>query len=162
MIVVRELKGDLQGEGLRIAIVVARFNRFVTEKLLEGAQEALASHGVREEDTVVAWVPGSFELPVAAKALAETKRYDSIICLGAVIRGETAHFDVVAGHASSGVGRVALDTGVPVMLGVLTTDNIDQAINRAGGKSGNLGYSSAMGAIETARLLRAVRSLEQG
>ena len=158
----RELKGDLQGEGLHIAIVVARFNRFITQKLLEGAQEALASHGVREDDTLVAWVPGSFELPVAAKALAETGQYDSIICLGAVIRGETTHFDLVAGHASNGIGRVSLDTGVPVMLGVVTADNMDQAINRAGGKSGNLGYSAAVGAIETGRLMRAMKGLEGG
>ena len=158
----RELKGDLQGEGLRIAIVVARFNRFITQRLLEGAQEALAGYGVREEDILVAWVPGSFELPVSAKALAETGRYDSIVCLGAVIRGETTHFDLVAGHASNGIGRVSLDTGVPVMLGVVTADNMDQAINRAGGKSGNLAYSAAVGAIEMGRLMRAMKGLEGG
>ena len=158
----RELKGDLQGEGLRIAIVVARFNRFITQRLLEGAQEALAGYGVREEDILVAWVPGSFELPVSAKALAETRRYDSIICLGAVIRGETTHFGLVAGHASNGIGRVSLDTGVPVMLGVVTADNMDQAINRAGGKSGNLGYSAAVGAIEMGWLMRAMKGLEGG
>ncbi len=158
----RELKGDLQGQGLHIAIVVARFNQFVTQKLLEGAQDALASHGVREEDTLVVWVPGSFELPIAAKALAQTRQHDSIVCLGAVIRGETTHYDMVAGHASGGIGRAALDTGVPVSFGVLTTENMDQAINRAGGKSGNLGYNAAVGAIEMARLLQAIKGLEVG
>ena len=153
----RELRADLQGQGLRIAILVARFNQFVTQRLLEGAQEALAAHGVRDEDTLVAWVPGSFDLPVAAKAVAQTQRYDSIICLGAVIRGETTHYEMVAGHASSGIGRVAVDTGVPVMFGVLTTESMDQAINRAGGKSGNLGYTAAVGAIEMARLVQGVK-----
>ena len=155
----QELKGELQGEGLRIAVIVARFNQFVTQRLLEGAQHALSSQGVREEDIVVAWVPGAFELPVVAKTFADTGRYDAIICLGAVIKGETAHFDVVARHACNGIGKVSLDTGVPVMLGVLTTDDMDQAINRAGGKSGNVGHSAAVGAIETARLIRAAKSL---
>ena len=122
----------------------------------------LASHGVREEDTLVVWVPGSFELPIAAKALAQTRQHDSIVCLGAVIRGETTHYDMVAGHASGGIGRAALDTGVPVSFGVLTTENMDQAINRAGGKSGNLGYNAAVGAIEMARLLQAIKGLEVG
>ena len=157
----RELKGDLQGQGLHIAIVVARFNQFVTQRLLEGAQDALSSHGVREEDTLVTWVPGSFELPLVAKSLAQTHRYDSIICLGAIIRGETGHYEMVAGQACSGIGRVALDTGVPVMFGVLTTENIEQAINRAGGKSGNLGYSVGVGAIEVARLLGSLKGLER-
>ena len=153
----RELKTDLQGQGLRVAIVVARFNRFVTQRLLEGAQEALTTHGVNEEDTLVAWVPGSFELPIAAKALAETGRYDSVICLGAVIRGETSHYDFVARHACDGIGKVGLETGVPIAMGVLTTENMDQAINRAGGKSGNLAYNATVGAIEMARLLRAIK-----
>ena len=156
----RELRGDLQGQGLRIAILVARFNQFITQKLLEGAQDALARHGVRDEDTLVVWVPGSFELPVAAKALAQTQQYDSIICLGAVVRGDTGHYDMVAGQASSGIARVALDTGVPVIFGVLTTENMDQAINRAGGKSGNIGHNAAVGAIETARLIRAIKGLD--
>ena len=157
---VRELKGDLQGQGLRIAIIAARFNELVTLRLVEGAQDALARHGVSTEDTLIAWVPGSFELPVAAKTLAETRKYDSIICLGTVIRGETTHYDMVAGNASGGIGRVAMETGIPVMFGVLTTENMDQAINRAGGKSGNLGYNAAVGAIEMARLLRAMKGLE--
>ncbi len=157
---VRELKGDLQGQGLRIAIIAARFNELVTLRLVEGARDALARHGVTDEDTLLAWVPGSFELPVAAKTLAETRQYDSIICLGTVIRGETTHYDMVAGNASGGIGRVALETGIPVMFGVLTTENMDQAINRAGGKSGNLGYNAAVGAIEMARLLRAMKGLD--
>ena len=155
----RELKGDLQGQGLRIAIIAARFNELITLRLVEGAQDALARHGVNDEDTLTAWVPGSFELPVAAKALAETGQYDSIVCLGTVIRGETTHYDMVAGNASGGIGRVALETGVPVMFGVLTTENMDQAINRAGGKAGNLGYNAAVGAIEMARLLQAMKNL---
>ena len=155
----RELKGDLQGQGLRIAIIAARFNELITLRLVEGAQDALARHGVNDEDTLIAWVPGSFELPVAAKVLAETGQYDSIVCLGTVIRGETTHYDMVAGNASGGIGRVALETGVPVMFGVLTTENMDQAINRAGGKSGNLGYNAAVGAIEMARLLQTMKNL---
>ena len=156
----RELKGDLLGEGLRIAIVVSRFNQFVTRRLLEGAQEALVGHGVRGEDTLVAWVPGACELPLAAKTLAQTHQYDAIVCLGAIIRGETGHYDMVARQTSSGINRASLDTGVPVMFGVLTTENMDQAINRAGGKSGNLGYNAAVGAIEMGRLIRAMKGLE--
>ena len=143
-----------------MAIVVARFNQFVTQRLLEGAKEALRSHGVREDDTLVAWVPGAFELPVTAKALAQTHQYDAVICLGAVIRGETSHYDMVAGHATRGIGRASLDTGVPVVLGVLATENMDQAINRAGGKHGNLGFNAAVGAIEIARLMQAMKGLE--
>lgn len=156
----RELKGDLQGQGLRVAIVVARFNKFITQQLLAGAQEALARHGVREDDTLIAWVPGAFELAVAAKTLAQTQRYDSIVCLGAVIRGETSHYDLVAAQASAGIAKAALDTGMPVMFGVLATDTIDQAISRAGGKAGNLGYNAAEGAIEMARLMQAIKGLK--
>ena len=152
-----ELKGDLQGQGLRIAVVVSRFNQFVTQRLLEGARETLARHGVRDEDTLIVWVPGSFELPVTAKNLAQSNRYDAVVCLGTVIRGETTHFDMVAGQASSGIARAALDTGIPVMFGVLTTEDMDQAVNRAGGKGGNLGSSAAEGAIEMARLMRAIK-----
>ena len=156
----RELKVDLQGRGLRVAVVVSRFNRIVTDRLLEGALEGLAQHGVEEDDILVSWVPGSFELPVIARNLAQTHRFDSIICLGAVIRGETSHFDLVAGQAAGGISRVAIDTGVPVMFGVLTTDNMDQALNRAGGKSGNVGYNVAVAAIEMARLRLAIKGLE--
>lgn len=157
---VNELTGNLQGKGLRIAIGVSRFNLFVTQRLLEGAKEALTLHGVRDGDILVAWVPGSFELPVAAKTIAETGRYDAIICLGAVIRGETDHYELVSENAASGIRRVSLDTGVPVCFGVLATENAEQAIDRAGGKSGNLGYSAALGAIETVRLLETIK--EQG
>jgi len=152
----RELKGDLNGQGLRVAVVVARFNEVVTRPLLTGAVETLSRHGVSDDDISVAWVPGSFELPVVAKAMAKTGRYDSIICLGAVIRGETGHYDMVAGHASSGIGSIGMDTGVPVIFGVLTTENMEQAINRSGGKSGNLGSNAAVAAIETARLIQAI------
>ncbi len=155
-----ELKGDLQGQGLRIAIVVARFNQFVTQRLLDGAQDALRSHGVKEEDSLVAWVPGAFDLPIVAKALAQSHRYDSIVCLGAVIRGETTHYELVASQASTGIARAAMDTGVPVLFGVLTTESMDQAINRAGGKSGNIGYNAATGAIEMANLMRAINDTE--
>lgn len=152
----REIKGDLNGEGLRIAVVVARFNEVVTRPLLAGALDTLVRHGVRDGDISVAWVPGAFELPMVAKAVAKTGRYDSVICLGAVIRGETGHYDMVAGQASSGIGSVGLETGVPTIFGVLTTDTMDQAINRAGGKAGNIGSSSAVAAIETARLIQAI------
>lgn len=154
----RELNGDLNGQGLRVAVVVARFNEFITRQLLVGATETLASHGVRDEDISVAWVPGSFELPVVAKTLAQTQRYDAVICLGAVIRGETSHYDMVAGQASRGIGAVALETGVPTIFGVLTTENMDQAINRAGGKLGNMGSHAAVTAIETARLVQAIQT----
>jgi len=154
----KELKGDLDGQGLRIAIAVARFNEFVTRRLLEGAVETLARHGVRDDDITVVWVPGSFELPVVAKTLAQSDRYDAIVCLGAVIRGETDHYDMVAGHASRGIGAVGLETGVPTIFGVLTTENMDQAINRAGGKAGNLGSSAAVAAIETARIIQAIKT----
>ncbi len=154
----KELKGDLNGQGLRVAVVVARFNEVVTRGLLTGAVETLTRHGVRDDDISVAWVPGSFELPVVAKTLAKTGRYDSVVCLGAVIRGETGHYDMVAGQASGGTGAVAMETGIPTIFGVLTTDTMDQAINRAGGKSGNLGSNAAVAAIETARLLQAINT----
>ena len=154
----RELKGDLNGQGLRVAVVVARFNEVVTRPLLTGAVETLSRHGVSDDDISVAWVPGAFELPVVAKAMAKTGRYDSIICLGAVIRGETGHYDMVAGHASGGIGSIGTDTGVPVIFGVLTTENMEQAINRSGGKSGNLGSNAAVAAIETARLIQAINT----
>jgi 6,7-dimethyl-8-ribityllumazine synthase len=148
----------MEGKGLRVAVVVARFNDFVTRQLLNGAVETLERFGVRDEDINVAWVPGSFELPVVAKTLAQTGRYDSVICLGAVIRGETDHYDMVAGQASSGIASVGLDTGVPTIFGVLTADNMDQAINRAGGKSGNIGSNAAVAAIETARLIQSIKT----
>ncbi|MCI0845489.1 MAG: 6,7-dimethyl-8-ribityllumazine synthase [Chloroflexi bacterium] len=154
----RELKGDLNGQGLRVAVVVARFNEVVTRQLLTGAVDTLTRHGVSDDDISVAWVPGAFELPVVAKAMAKTGRYDSIICLGAVIRGETGHYEMVAGHAAGGIGSIGTDTGIPVIFGVLTTENMEQAINRSGGKSGNLGSNAAVAAIETARLLQAINT----
>jgi 6,7-dimethyl-8-ribityllumazine synthase len=120
--------------------------------------DALARHGVRDGDISIAWVPGSFELPMVAKTFAQTGRYDAIICLGAVIRGETGHYDMVAGQASGGIGAVGLETGVPTIFGVLTTENMDQALNRAGGKSGNIGSTAAASAIETARLVQAIKT----
>ena len=154
----RELKGDRNGQGLRVAVVVARFNEVVTRQLLTGAVDTLTRHGVNDDDISVAWVPGAFELPVVAKAMAKTGRYDSIICLGAVIRGETGHYEMVAGHAAGGIGSIGTDTGIPVIFGVLTTENMEQAINRSGGKSGNLGSNAAVAAIETARLLQAINT----
>ena len=154
----RELSGDLNGAGLRVAIVVARFNEIVTTQLLAGAVGTLTRYGVNDGDISVSWVPGSFELPVTAKALAKTGRYDTVICLGAVIRGETSHYDMVAGQASRGIGQVGVETGVPTIFGVLTTENMDQALNRAGGKSGNMGGNAAVAAIETARLVQAINT----
>jgi 6,7-dimethyl-8-ribityllumazine synthase len=150
-------EGQLRGEGLSIAIVVSRFNELVTRALLAGARGGLARHGVEPEGVDVAWVPGSFEIPLTARKLAESGRYQAVICLGAVIRGETPHFDHVANQASSGVARVALDTGVPVIFGVLTTDTLEQAMDRAGGKVGNKGYDAAVNAIEMANLVRGLR-----
>jgi 6,7-dimethyl-8-ribityllumazine synthase len=150
-------QGELHGAGLRIGLVVARFNEAVTLRLLEGARTALERHGVRDEDVDVAWVPGAFELPLIAKQLADSRRYDAVVCLGAVIRGETAHFDFVAGEAARGVTQVSLETGVPVMFGVLTPDTLEQAMERSGGSIGNRGYDAALGAIEMANLMRELR-----
>ena len=147
-------EGMLTGRGLRFGIVVGRFNEFVGGKLLEGARDALVRHEVGDDDIDVAWVPGSFEIPLAAKHLAGSGRYDAVICLGAVIRGATAHFDYVAAEVSKGVAAVGLDTGVPVIFGVLTTDTIEQAIERAGTKAGNKGFEAAVSAIEMANLLK--------
>lgn len=154
----KELNGDLNGQGMRVAVVVARFNELVTRQLLSGALETLERHGVRGDDISVAWVPGAFELPVAAKALAKTGRFDSVVCLGAVIRGETGHYDMVAGQAAAGTAAVGLETGVPTIFGVVTSENMDQALNRAGGKSGNVGSNAAAAAIETASLIRAINA----
>ena len=147
----------MDGQGLRVAVVAARFNEFVTRQLLTGALETLAHHGVRDEDISLAWVPWSFELPLVAKALGLSGQYDAILCLGAVIRGETDHYEMVANQAASGISAAGRETGVPTIFGVLTTENMDQAINRAGGKSGNLGSNAAMAAIETARLVKSIQ-----
>lgn len=154
----REVVGQRDGSGLRLAIAVARFNDFVTSRLLEGAREAAADYGVAPEALDVVWAPGSFELPIVAGALASSGRYDAVVCLGAVIRGETPHFDYVAGQAAAGIQRVALDTGVPCAFGVLTTNTVEQALARAGGKKGNKGYDAVVTAIETVNALRALRT----
>jgi 6,7-dimethyl-8-ribityllumazine synthase len=150
---VRTFRGDDQGRRRRFAIVAARFNEVITAKLLTAAVDCLSSHDVDGDDLDVAWVPGAFELPLAARALATTGTYDAVICLGAVIRGETPHFDLVAGQSAAGIRRVAEDTGVPVIFGVLTTETLDQAAERAGGAHGNKGWDAAMAAIEMASLL---------
>ena len=151
-----ELQGGASGEGLRVAVVVANFNDFITSRLLEGARSALARSGVRDDDITVARVPGAFELPLVAKRLAESGQQDAVICLGAVIRGETDHYEHVAGEAAKGIANAALSSGVPVIFGVLTTDTLEQAINRAGGKSGNNGYNAGLAAVEMANLTRAL------
>ncbi len=150
------LEGKLDAAGLSFGIVVGRFNSFISERLLEGALDALVRHGAKEETIEVARVPGAFEIPLAAQKMADTGRYDALICLGAVIRGATPHFDYVASEVSKGVAQVSLKTGVPIAFGVLTTDSIEQAIERAGTKAGNKGFEAAMTAIETAQLLRSL------
>jgi 6,7-dimethyl-8-ribityllumazine synthase len=143
-----EVRGTLEATGRRIAVVASRFNRVVVDKLVEGALACLGKHGVAEDDVVVAWVPGAFEIPLAAKALAASGRYDAVVCVGAVIRGETAHFDYVAGECARGLQQVMLNAELPVTFGVLATDTMDQALSRAGGKHGNRGWEAAMAAIE--------------
>lgn len=151
---IKTYEGNLIASGLKFGIVIGRFNEFIGGKLLSGAIDALARHGADEADIEAAWVPGAFEIPLAAQKMAASKKYDAVICLGAVIRGSTPHFDYVAAEASKGIAKVSLDTGVPVIFGVLTTDTIEQAIERAGTKAGNKGYDAAVTAIETANLLR--------
>ncbi|MBR0033090.1 MAG: 6,7-dimethyl-8-ribityllumazine synthase [Treponema sp.] len=145
------------GGNMRIALVAARFNEFIVSKLIEGARDALLRHDVKDEDIDLCWVPGSFEIPVAAKHLAESGKYDAVIALGAVIRGSTSHYDYVCAEVSKGIAQVSLSTGLPVLFGVLTTDTIQQAIERAGTKAGNKGYDCAMSAIEMINLLKQVR-----
>ena len=147
-------EGSLAGDDLRVAVVAARFNDFITSRLLEGALGALRRHGVDEDDVDVAWVPGAVEIPLVASRLASSGRYDAVVTLGAVIRGATSHYDHVCSMVASGVARAAADTGIPVVFGVLTTDTIDQAIERAGSKAGNKGAEAAVTAIEMATLLR--------
>lgn len=148
------LEGHLRGDGLSIVIVVSRFNDLITRQLLAGAQDGLRRHGVEAERVDVAWVPGSFEIPLAARKLAESGRYQAVVCLGAVIRGETPHFEYVAGQVSSGIARAGLDTGVPLIFGIITADSLEEALDRAGGKMGNKGYDAAVSAIEMANLMR--------
>ncbi|WP_096434797.1 6,7-dimethyl-8-ribityllumazine synthase [Alteribacter populi] len=147
-------EGQLVGTGLKIGIVAGRFNEFITGKLVAGAQDALRRHGVGEEDVDLAWVPGAFEIPLIAKKMADSNKYDAVITLGTVIRGSTPHFDYVCSEAAKGVSNVALSSGIPVIFGVLTTETIEQAIERAGTKAGNKGSEVAVGAIEMANLTK--------
>lgn len=147
-------EGGLVAEGLKFGVVAARFNEFITNKLLSGATDALTRHGAAAESIDVAWVPGAFEIPLVAKKLAESKKYDAVICLGAVIRGNTPHFDYVCAEVSKGVAQVSLASGVPTIFGVLTTETIEQAVERAGTKAGNKGFDAAVSAIEMANLLK--------
>jgi len=153
---VRCYEGTLLGEGLKFAIAISRFNEFITTRLLQGAQDALLRHGVNTEDIDTAWTPGCLEIPLIAKKLAQTNRYNAILCLGAVIRGGTPHFEYVAAEVSRGISRVSLETGLPVIYGVITADNLEQAIERAGTKEGNMGFKAAMSAIEMANLVRSM------
>jgi 6,7-dimethyl-8-ribityllumazine synthase len=150
-------EGALDGQGLRVAVVVSRFNDMFTERLLQGALDCLQRHGIDDETVQVARVPGAFEIPVCARALARSGRFDSVICLGAVIRGATPHFEFISSQVAAGCSQVALETGVPVVFGVLTTDTLEQAMERSGSKSGNKGWEAALAAIETANLLRDLR-----
>lgn len=150
------LEGHLDAKGLRFAIVVPRFNDFISARLLDGALDAIRRHGGQDADVVVARVPGAFELPLTVRHLAKTERFDAIIALGAIIRGSTPHFDYVAAESSKGIATVSLETGIPISFGVLTTDTIEQAIERAGTKAGNKGFDSALSAIEMVNLLRQV------
>jgi len=152
----KKFEGMLIGEGLKFALVASRFNEFITNRLIEGARDALLRHGVREEDVDISHVPGSFEIPLIAKKLAQTKRYDAVICLGAVIKGETPHYEYVATEVSRSIGRLSLDTGLPVIYGIITANTLEEAIERAGTKAGNRGFEAAVSAIEMANLLRAI------
>ncbi|MEE0742047.1 MAG: 6,7-dimethyl-8-ribityllumazine synthase [Emergencia sp.] len=152
----KKFEGKLVSKDIKIGIVAARFNEFITAKLLSGAMDGLVRHDVKEEDVHVAWVPGAFEIPLTASRMAKSGKYDAVICLGAVIRGATSHYDYVCSEVSKGIAHVSLETGIPVMFGILTTENIEQAIERAGTKSGNKGYDCAVGAIEMVNLLREI------
>ena len=152
----KSYEGTLLGEGLRVGIVLSRFNDFITTRLLEGAQDALVRHGVKEDDIEVARTPGSFEIPLIAKKMAESGKYDVIICLGAVIRGGTPHFEYIAAEVTKGIAQVSLQTGMPVIYGVITADTLEQAIERAGTKMGNAGFDAAVSAIEMANLTRSI------
>jgi 6,7-dimethyl-8-ribityllumazine synthase len=152
----KTFEGNLLGKGLKFGVVVSRFNEFFSSKLLDGAKDALLRHGVNENDIEVAWTPGSFEIPLVAQKMAETKKYNAVICLGAVIRGGTPHFDYIAAEVSKGIANVGLQTGVPVIFGVITTDTLEQAIERSGTKDGNKGFDAAVSAIEMANLVKAI------
>ena len=152
----KTFEGNLVSKDIRVGIVAARFNEFITSKLISGAMDGLVRHNVNEDNIHIAWVPGAFEIPLIASKMARSGNYDAIICLGAVIRGATSHYDYVCNEVSKGIAVISLETGVPVMFGVVTTDNIEQAIERAGTKAGNKGYDCALGAIEMVNLLRRI------
>ncbi|QGU93882.1 6,7-dimethyl-8-ribityllumazine synthase [Clostridium bovifaecis] len=152
----RVYEGNLVADGLKLGIVVGRFNEFIGSRLLSGALDGLKRHGVKEDEVEILWVPGAFEIPLAAKKMAKSNKYDAVICLGAVIKGSTPHFDYVSSEVSKGVANVSLETEVPVIFGVLTTDSIEQAIERAGTKAGNKGYEAAITAIEMSNLLKQI------
>lgn len=149
-----KLKGKVVAQQIKVAIVAARFNEFIVSKLVSGAQDALIRHGVNDDDIDIAWVPGAFEIPLIAQKFAQSGKYDAVICLGAVIRGATSHYDYVCNEASKGIAQVSLNTGIPVLFGVLTTENIEQAVERAGSKAGNKGYDVACSAIEMVNLIK--------
>jgi len=157
---VTELRGTFDVRGRRFGVVASSFNDVVVSRLVEGCLACFRAHGLAEEDVLVLWVPGAFELPLAAQRLAATGQYDAVVCLGAVVRGETPHFDLVAGQAAAGVARVALDSGLPVLFGVLTTDTMAQALDRAGGKHGNKGWDAAMAAMQTCSVLDGIPTKE--
>ena len=152
----KSFEGMLLGKGLKFGVVISRFNEFLTKKLLEGAQDALIRHGVNGADIDVAWVPGAFEMPLVAKKMAQSKKYNAVICLGAVVRGGTPHFDYIATEVTKGIAQVGLETGLPVIYGVITADTLEQAIERAGTKMGNVGFAAAENAIEVANLLKSI------
>ncbi len=151
-------EGKLVSKDIKVGIVAARFNEFITSKLVSGAMDGLLRHDVKEEDVSVAWVPGAFEIPLIASKMAKSGKYDAVICVGSVIRGSTTHYDYVCNEVSKGIASVSLETGVPIMFGVLTTENIEQAIERAGSKAGNKGYDCALGAIEMINLIRSLEA----
>jgi len=150
------IEGMLQGEGLRFGVVVSRFNELFTQKLLGGAKDALSRHGVSDDNIDVAWAPGAFEIPLVAKKMADTNKYDAVICLGAVVRGSTPHFDFIASEVSKGIAQSSLESGVPIIFGVITTDTLEQAIERSGTKAGNKGFDAAVSAIEMANLMKQI------
>src|SRR5688572_26354464 len=152
----QRFEGPFDGRGLRVAVVASRFNEIISKQLLEGALDGLRRHSVSDEDISVSWVPGAFEIPLVAKRLASTGEVDAVVCVGAVIRGETAHFDYVAQHSVVGIGRASMETGIPITCGILTTEDVAQAQDRAGGKYGNKGFEAASAAIEMANLLAAM------
>ena len=152
----RKLEGKLVADGMKVGIVASRFNEFITAKLVSGAMDGLLRHDVKEEDIDVAWVPGAFEIPLIASKMAKSRKYDAVICVGAVIRGSTTHYDYVCNEVSKGIASVSLESGIPVLFGVLTTENIEQAIERAGTKAGNKGYDCALSAVEMVNLIRQI------